>query len=176
MEKYFVLAHFGGKSYADGGIVLVRDSKEKPGKKEILAIGPWCDGGYIVEEWPAGYYMDIKDGKRLDLDDSLWDAVLRYKKAREGDSKKEEQVAQDALEKIIGSKLIVEMHLAGAKINSKGENFHVRDELEIEITGVVGRFSAEVAGFDTCNPPHPILKADGWPILKDGDYIIKKKI
>lgn len=176
MEKYLVVAYFDDKSYADRGIVLVRDSKKKPRDKEILAIGPWCGEGYIVENWPAECYKDIKDGKRLDLDDSLWDAVVRYKTAKEGDSKKEEQTAKDALEKIIGSELVVEMHLAGVQMDSGNTNFEIGDELEIEITGGVGRLTAEVITFDNCSPPHPILKADGWPVLKDGDYIIKMKI
>ncbi len=114
MEKYLVVAHFGDKSYSDGGIALVRASSMVPGKKDILAIGPWCDGGYIVEEWPSDWYEHFGGGKQLSLPDTIWDAVTRYRDAKYGDSKRKVEEARVAFERLIGPDLVIEMHLAGA--------------------------------------------------------------
>lgn len=115
MEKFLVIAHFGDKTYADGGIALVRDSETKPKEKEIIAVGPWSGSmRYIVEEWPPGSYKDIKRGEQLKIDDSVWDAIIRLRDTEESDSKRERQEAIEAFEKLIGPSLVVQMHLAGA--------------------------------------------------------------
>ncbi len=53
----------------------------------------------------------------------------------------------------------------------------IGDRVEIQIIGTVGKYNAEVIGFDTCSSPCPLLKVEGWPMtLKHQDHIINKKI
>ena len=116
MEKFFVIAHFGGKSYADGGIALVRDTSTSGGK-EIVVVGPWSGPGpqYIVENWHQTAYAGIiKSGKRLDLADSIWDAVMRIRDIEKTDSVSERSDIIKNFESLVGTDLLVDMHLAGA--------------------------------------------------------------
>ena len=117
VEKFLVVAHFGGKSYADGGIALVQDSDNESGQKEIIVVGPWSGPGprYIVEKWPSNTYDGIvKNGQRLDLPDSVWNAVMRLQDIEKSDSVSERDRIVKDFEKAIGVDLVVEMHLAGA--------------------------------------------------------------
>lgn len=117
MEKFFVICHFGCKSYADGGIALVRDSSENPGEKEIIVVGPWAGPGpcYIVEDWQSEDYASIvKNGRLLDLPDSLWNAVMRLRDIEKTDSVSERKKIVEDFEDIIGTGLKVKMLLAGA--------------------------------------------------------------
>lgn len=113
IEKYFVVAHWGDKSYRDGGLALVRDSRDKPGVREILAIGVFSNRGWIIEDWPSSDYQYLRGGKQLELDDAIWDAVVRLREAQEGDSKGEEAEARAAFEDMIGTELQVQMSFAG---------------------------------------------------------------
>jgi hypothetical protein len=116
VDKFFIVAHLGGKSYADGAIVLIRHS-EIQGKKEIVVVGPWNGPGpqYIVEEWPSSTYTSIvRNGRRLGLPDSLWDATVRLRDIEKTDSAKEKAEIMNTFEKLLGPDLVIEMHLVGA--------------------------------------------------------------
>ena len=63
-------------------------------------------------------------------------------------------------------------------MENKNQNLAINDKVEIQITGRVKKYLAQVIGFDNCSPnPHPQLRVINNPnwdkfILKDGDYII----
>ena len=113
MESFFIEAYFDDKSYASGGIALVHTSSAKPNRKRILVLHPGDHGSYSVDEFPQSDYAALKGCKKLHLTDAAWDAVVRYHRARKGDSKKEEKAATNAVENAIGLDIIFKMQLAG---------------------------------------------------------------
>ncbi|MBI2640671.1 MAG: hypothetical protein HYW91_02150 [Candidatus Sungbacteria bacterium] len=108
MKAFKIVVDAGDPPFPEGAVVLKRDG-------QYLMITP-KSGGYTVEEFSGEHDQAIRESPRfeeVEVPDSLWDVVLKYRDAQEGDSKRGEEKAIEDLRETLGPELMVFVHVGG---------------------------------------------------------------